>query len=435
MTTQHFFRLTTLAISVSLSFAEASLAEDTPPKSTNFATPTAPAATPATVFTQLPLSVDYATVAPIMTAPAHGAPIKNGSVYIYPNLMLGLGHNDNVLGTQTNEVSSTLLEMKPSVVAEVVRAGDRYTLQYSGDYGHYSDSDDDDFGYHDLYLAGDNHFSTRAALGWRIGYTKRSDPRGSNDTAFGSEPNAWHAPVANVLFGYGAPEAKGRFEVEAGLQNKRYDNNKAITESFDVNLHNLAGRFFYRVAPKTRMLFEVRRADSDYSLASSTLDNDETQYNVGVTWDTTAATTGIFKLGHLEKDFDAASRKDFSGTSWEGTIRWAPRTYSTFDLTTSRNTADSSGTGDFIINRNVALSWNHKWSDRFGTMVSYGTLKSDYEGFDRADDTQTFSVGATYDMRRWLRLGVNLTHTDRSSNQAIYEYDRNVLMFTVEGTL
>ena len=429
-----YSRKSILAVLVSSLFAGHAVAADEAATAPGLPTDTARiVTTPAA--TQLPVSVDYANIAPIMTAPAMGAPAKMGSIYLYPYLMVGLGRNDNVLGTNTNEISSSLFELRPRIVAEAVNSGDRYTLQYSGDYGHYADSEDDDFDYHDLTLAGDNRFSTRMDLGWRVGYTKRSDPRGSNDTAYGTDPNAWHAPVINALFGYGADGAKGRFEAELGLMNKRYDNNKAATESFNLDTTNLAGRFFYRVAPKTRMLFEVRHTDSDYTLATSTQDNTENLYNVGVTWDTTAATTGIFKLGRLEKDFDAASRKDFSGTSWEGTVRWSPRTYSTFDLTTSRNTADSSGQGDFIINRNLALNWNHKWNDRFGTSVSLGSLKSDYEGVTRSDDTRTFSVGASYDMRRWLRLGANLTRTDRSSDVSTYQYDRNMLMLTVEGTL
>lgn len=405
--------------------AAPSLATGKPVLSTS---PTQPSA-------QLPLSVDYASIAPILTAPTQGAAYKMGGVHLYPYLMFGLGRNDNVLGTNTNEKSSSFVELRPALVAEVAKAGDRYTLSYSGDYGHYASSDDDDFDYHDLFVAGDNHFSTRAALGWRVGYTKRSDPRGSNDTAFGSEPNAWHATVANALFGYGAVEAKGRVELEAGLQNKRYDNNEAVTRSFDLDTRNLAGRFLYRVAPKTRALFEVRHVDADYRLASSTQDNTETFYNVGVTWDTTAATTGIFKLGRLKKNFDNAARDDFSGNSWEGTVRWSPRTYSVFDLSTARNTADSTGVGEYLINRNLGLTWNHMWSDRVSTLVSYSNLKTEYAGDPRRDDTDTFSIGANYTMRRWLRLGVNLTHTDRSSNQAVNEYDRNVLMFTVEGTL
>ncbi len=393
------------------------------------------ATSPALPSAQLPFSIDYASIAPILTAPTQGMPYKMGGVHLYPYLMLGLGRNDNVLGTGTNEQSSTIFEMRPALVAEIAKAGDRYTLSYSGDYGHYASSDEDDFDYHDLFLAGDNHFSTRTALGWRAGYIKRSDPRGSNDIDFGSEPNAWHAMVANVLFGYGAVEAKGRIELEAGLQNKRYDNNEVVTRSFDLDTRNLAGRFFYRVAPKTRALFEMRHTVADYRLASSTQDSTETIYNIGVTWDTTAATTGILKLGRLKKDFDSDSRDDFSGNSWEGTVRWSPRTYSVFDLTTARYTTDSTGIGEYLINRNLGVTWNHKWNDRVSTQVGYNNLKTDFSGDPRRDETDTFSVGASYTMRPWLRFGLNLTHTDRSSNQATYDYDRNVLMFTVEATL
>lgn len=433
-----------LALCVATTLGEACAAEQaapaapqpTPQASTETAPPSAVGTAGGTgVYTSLPLSVDYSNIPALLTAPTLGAPYKMGGVYLYPYLMLGLGHNDNVLGTPTDEISSTFLQLRPRLVAEAARGGDRYTLHYAGDYGKYSDSGEDDYDAHEIFLAGDKYFTSRASLGWRVGYAKQSDARGSNDISYGDEPNSWHAPIANLLFGYGSVGAKGRIEVEAGLMHKRYDNNEFVTRTFDVDTHNLAGRFFYRLAPKTRMLFEVRHTDNNYRLSSSDQDGTETAYNIGLTWEGTAATTGIFKIGHLEKDFDSSAREDFSGMGWEGTVRWAPRTYSTFDLTTARATQDSTGIGDYLLNSSFSLGWKHQWNDRVGTNVSYALVNSDYEGVTREDDTRSIGLGVTYDMRRWLRLGASIMLTDRASNINTYDFDRNTFMLSVEGTL
>ena len=54
---------------------------------------------------------------------------------------------------------------------------------------------------------------------------------------------------------------------------------------------------------------------------------------------------------------------------------------------------------------------------------------------DRLDKTGTFGVKAFYDFRRWLIFGAEYTHSDRNSNQGIYDYKRNLYLLTVGATL
>ncbi|NWG88035.1 MAG: outer membrane beta-barrel protein [Hydrogenophilaceae bacterium] len=372
-----------------------------------------------------------------MTAPVRGAPIVSGGVFIYPGLGLSLGNNDNVTGASANEIDSTFYSLRPQVVAEVKTRGDRYTASYAGNFTRYQDSSNDDFDHNDLQLAGDNVFTSRAALGWGIGYIQRTDPRGATDRPTSTSPDKWHSPIARALFAYGAKGATGRIEVEASLQDKTYDNNRTYTRSSDVELRNLAGRFFYRVAPKTSALVEVRDTEADYKLSTSTQDNNERRYYVGATWEATAATTGIVKVGRLEKKYDAAGVQDFSGSSWEGTIRWQPLTYTAFDLTTSKSTSDSTDTAsyDYIVNKNISLAWNHMWSSYLGTRVNVGRLKSDFAASTRSDETTSYGFAVMYQWRRWLQVGLDWSHTKRDSNDNANDFTRNVTMLTLEGTL
>jgi hypothetical protein len=376
------------------------------------------------------------TVGVGMTTPVRGAPIVAGGVFIYPGLGLTLGNNDNVTGAETGEIDSTFYSLRPQLVAEIKRRGDRYTASYAGNFTRYQDSSADDFDHHDVQLAGDNVFTSRAALGWGIGYIERTDPRGSTDRGVGTAPDKWHSPIARAMFAYGAKGAQGRIEVEASLQDKTYDNNRAATRASDVELRNLAGRFFYRVAPKTSLLVEVRDTEADYALSTSTNDNNERRYYVGATWEATAATTGIFKIGRLEKKFDDAAKQDFSGSSWEGTIRWQPLTYTAFDLTANKSTSDSTGVGDYIVNKNLTLAWTHMWKSYLGSRVSLGRLKSDYGGAStRSDETKSYGVAVFYQWRRWLQVGLDWSVTERDSNTAGNDFSRNVTMLTLEGTL
>lgn len=387
-------------------------------------------------------AMGYPGGANALTGTGRGAAIafENG-IFVYPSIFAAIGHNDNLLsGPPTASlVSSIVFNVVPGLLAEIKSHGDRYTLSYLGNYSRYESSSIDNYDHHDLFLAGDNTFTSRAHLGWKAGYLKNSDPRGATDRPSlpGAGPDLWHASVANAIFSYGAAQATGRVELETNLQDKRYLNNRLYTAGSDADISMLSGRFFYRVMPKTSLLFEVRNTRYDYTEDILLNSNTERRYYVGVTWLATAATTGTFKLGRLTTNFTDPNHADYSGASWEGGIRWTPLTYSTVDVTTSKSTADttSAGTGSYILNTSTNVMWNHQWASYIASRVSAGMLTSDYVGGNRKDDTKTYGFGFFHDLNHRLRAGVDWTLTDRSSSQSVYDFKRNVVMFSIEGTL
>ena len=76
---------------------------------------------------------------------------------------------------------------------------------------------------------------------------------------------------------------------------------REITEALDVSTWNVGSRFFYRIAPKTLLLTEIRHTEYDYSLSSSPLDSSEQRYLLGGTLDLVTAASGTIKLGYLTK--------------------------------------------------------------------------------------------------------------------------------------
>lgn len=373
----------------------------------------------------------------ILTATGHGRPIRfENGIFVYPSVLLGFGHNDNVGGTKDNRVGSNLWVLRPELVTEIKTHGDRYTLSYLGNYGHYENSSSDDFNHHELWMAGDNYFTSRARLGWGVGYIERSDPRGSTNRVSSAEPDRWHAPVVRALGIYGAQGAIGRLELETSFMQKRYENNRAYTEVADVDLTMLSGRFFYRVLPRTSLVFEARNTWANYvSTAAFPGDNSDLRLYAGLTWDATAKTTGMIKLGRAYKSFADANISDSSSLSWEGNLRWSPLTYSTFDLASSRTPSDSTGVGDYVVNSATSLTWNHKWASYVSSRVSAGLVKTDFTGVDRRDNTKNYGIGFYTEVGYRTRVGVDFTRTDRNSTIDTNDFKRNVVMGTVEFVL
>lgn len=372
----------------------------------------------------------------MMTAPTKGRPIRfDNGVFLYPAIMLGYGRNDNVRGTSTNKVASDFWVLNPEAVAEMRTRGDRYTLSYSGNYASYTSSSSDSYDQHELWAAGDNFFTARARLGWGVGYLQRIDPRGATDRPTSSEPDRWHAPVLRALGIYGAPGAIGRIELEGSRMNKRYENNRDYTELSDVDLTTVSGRFFYRVMPKTSLLLELRNTWAEYVSSLSTMDNSDRRYYVGAEWDFLAKTKGTIKLGRGYKEFESSTRKDGNRNSWEAGIQWAPLTYSVFDFQSSRTFQDSTGLGDYLVNTSNTVSWNHKWASYISSRVNYGVTKSDYSATSRNDNLKRYSVGFFTELGYRARLGLDWSHTKRESSLDTYDFERDVLMLTLEGIL
>ncbi len=372
----------------------------------------------------------------MLTAPTgNAAPFKTESgIYLYPSVFLGMGHNDNLQTSSTNQISSNLVNFAPQLVAEMKNKGDRFTALASLNNVNYASSSADNTTNSEVQLAGDHYFTARARGAWSVGQVRNTDVRGANNRAVSADPDRWTSNNVEGRFVYGAAEAQGRIEVDLGNQDKTYTNNRVNTAVADVSVGSFASRLFYRVGSRSLALLEYRNAKANYASSLSSDSNTEQRYYAGLTWDATAATTGIVKVGRLTKDFTAA-REGYSGGSWEASVRWSPLSYSVFELQTSRSTADSSGFGTYSLNTGTNLTWNHKWNQSFTTRAALGLLNTDFGGTTRSDNTTTYALTADYALRRWLTVGVDFARTDNSSNVATSEYKRNVTMLTLNATL
>jgi hypothetical protein len=364
--------------------------------------------------------------------PAQRGFIRAEPVFIYPSLAIGLGYDDNVTGVPDGPGSAVVM-LFPRVRAEVKHAGDTYALTYNGRYAHYFSVSSNDLNDHELVATSSNQFTARADLQASAFHLVREDPGGSVDRPFTGTPDRWHASGAFATFGYGAHDAQGRLEFDAGATDKRYDNHREITEAFDVATWNTAARFLYRIAPKTRLLAEVRYTAYDYH--SSPLDSDEQRYLLGATWEATAATSGTVKLGYVAKRFKEEGFEDHAGFTAEGSVRWKPRTYSTVEVLALYQPSDSTGTGIFTIDKSIGATWEHYWKSYFATRIAASYLKSDFTGVARTDNESRIGVGGYFDIRTWLRLGLEYAHENRNSTDPTAEFSRNVVLFTVGGTL
>lgn len=351
------------------------------------------------------------------------ASMNLGGMKFTPTLQLSERYDDNFRESGDDAESSWITAINPTFELAAQDRLNIYKLTYSFNSEIFHSSQDDNNTDHHLDLDSHMEFSARSRLDLNAGYDKIENVA---DTEVAGVNDKFHTYNIGGTYGYGAKSATMQFDLSANQEWLRYDNEGGINDDLDRDTTTLGVTAYYRLAPKTRALFEVRYNDYDYKLATSTLDSDSMAYLVGVTWDATAKTSGTAKIGYEDKEFDSATREDTNGSMWEVGVTWKPRSYSAFSLQTSRGLDEGSeGAEDYIETTRTSLNWNHQWSDRMSTDVNYTFTDEEYET-NREDETDAFGVGVNYELRRWLSVGAGYKYKEVDSTVASESYDRNL---------
>lgn len=360
------------------------------------------------------------------SAPAIG---MGGGVTAYPGLSIVEKSDSNIFSSNANKRSSLVTVVTPSIMLQAKKAADAYSLTYNAAIGNYSHSSPDNYVDHNLLGAAELSVSTRASLKILPEYKVGHDDRGTTFGPGTATPNTWHSTGISGSFSYGAEGARGSIVLDAGYQDRQYENNRVVTVAYDKTLSDLAGAFYFRMSPKISSFVQVTNTHIAYKDVASTLNGDERRYLVGATWDATAQTSGSFKIGQLRKNFDLAARTDFTGTGWEGNVNWSPREFIRVDWITGRKPSESTGVGNFVLVTNNMLDLGYDLTERTTLHFNAGKVTEDFKGNGRSDDTRSYGLKVEYKLRSWLVGGVEYTDSVKTSTAPTSDYNRNV--FTV----
>lgn len=349
----------------------------------------------------------------------------------YPNVELDLGYDDNVLRTQSNKQSSMLVTIKPelqwigAIRKHLVRIG------YQGEYTNYFDQTNDN--YRDHFLGGDvtldltPKFNVRGGLAYRREHEGRGIAGALNT---GARPNRWNQVSGIVEAIYGRREATAQIAASYEYQTRDFTNNGQSIRDFDANIFTLTG--YYNLGPKTQLLVEPSLATFTYP--NSVQDNDVRKLLVGVTWNATAKTTGVVKVGHYNKDFDAAGVGDQSGLSVDLEVVWEPKTYSTVVFKASRDTNDSvvGGSNSFEATA-LSVDWEHELTSLTQLQAGASYEQDEYD-VGREDDFVSAYLGVSRSVTRNLEVGVRYDFGSRDSTVAGNDYNNNRFTLGVRTT-
>ncbi len=394
---------------------------------------------------QLPIAsvtIMTAAVFSYSAAAVEPASVKVGMFDVVPTLELKQSYDDNIFSTPTDEKSSWVSEVTPGVSAVADSGIVRVAFGYELTAGSYAQSHDDDYVDHTANADFGWELNDRNQIDLSAEYVHSHEERGSGFSEGAADlltsPDEFQETTVAGMYTLGSDSSRGRLELTLSNYEKEYTNHRDTTRNRDRDGNSYGGIFYWNVAGRTRVLAEVTKKEIEYKQrAAQTLDSDETNYLVGVTWEATGKTEGTIKVGRLEKKFNDDARDTNTDTNWSAEVKWAPKTYSVLTLTTSSGAEETNGVGSYIDVEDYAIEWAHDWSDVLSSSVYYSYSDETYidSVSDRKDDITGYGVRVSYDVRRWLTFGLSAVYDEKDSSFDTLDYERTIFALDVSMSL
>lgn len=130
-------------------------------------------------------------------------------------------------------------------------------------------------------------------------------------------------------------------------------------------------------------------------------------------------------IGGIYKRFiNDPQAESFRGLNWDLRLGWQPLDYSNFALISSRTIRDPGGDGGYVSSQQYGAEWQHYWSAKVATTLSYQDIRDDYHqsvvcGQDhrhRQDEIHRWGMGLSYDLRPSINLGLSYQLADATSS-------------------
>jgi hypothetical protein len=360
--------------------------------------------------------------------------ILDNGIAIVPMLSVGVAHDDNIFSQANEEKSSAIMTVAPSVNFLLDDGINQYNFDMEIKSGTYFSSSDDNFldgslGFNShIEPSSKNRFDFELVANWVTEPRGTGITEGLNESI--TEPLSYTDQVIAATYEYGALSTAGRIAFDVKYYNKGYNNFESTTQFRDFDSIKLGATFYYNTQASTDLFIEVNRDAIEYDHVetdSVSRSSDDYRALAGIKWEATALTTGNIKLGYQKKDFEADTRENFSGLSWEAGVQWQPLSYSTIAFDTSRAARDPNTVGNYLNETVYSLGWLHNWSEKLSSRVSASFINEDYSGVARTDDMTTYSASINYAFARWMDVSVFADLTSKDSTSENILFDKNII--------
>lgn len=375
----------------------------------------------------------------LITSFSNIAAQRTGLVF---NTGLSATYSDNVLNN-LNQESDVILSLTPQASFLSLIGKHKFAVSYKGVLAQYSDNSSLNYNEHRLAMGAILDHSQKFNSEFKLGFDKIIEEPGTTNAETNSLVDfiKFNNKRADAKFYYGKKNSIGQIMLGYRYIDREYDN---VNQAFrDFSLHDFSATFFYRLAPRTRLLVALSSGDFNYGdlqLNNGLVFNQSSElklYLAGIEWEASAKTKGTFRIGYQNKDFNDTRLNDISGLSYNLDLTWKPNTYTQIQATAARQTSESAqlNQGGFL-SQSYSVSIIHKLLARTSLNAKLAIDDDDIvfsaSNSNRNDKRNVVELGIKHSLKKWLNVELQYKYQEKSSNIELFNFDANNISLTFE---
>ncbi|MFT2090314.1 outer membrane beta-barrel protein [Paraglaciecola sp. 2405UD69-4] len=351
-----------------------------------------------------------------------------------PEVWVNLVSDSNVFRT-TSKVDDNILLVNPTFSYAIQNGKNVFEGSYVGNYATFFSNKDLNYDEHNLSLSSLFDFSARFKTELDLTYLNEIEAPGTNNalaTQF-TEFNQREDSNFVARFLYGSQQSSGQFVLQYTYRDLNYSNNGQEFRDYISNMFK--GTFFYRVAPRTRLLLEGSLSNLSYQNTQVIdLSSIQSVYSLGVQWNNTDLITSVFKIGYQDVDFDDNNRSDLSGLSYFVNLTWqaTPNSIVRVDARRAAQESAEQFLGGYISSI-FTFNLTHDITDNTTMSFRYSYTDNDFkDSLFRKDETQGLTTRLAYNSKDWLLIYAEYTVNKRDSSIQQFNFDANIISVGVK---
>ncbi|MFT6269925.1 MAG: hypothetical protein ACJAVV_002753 [Alphaproteobacteria bacterium] len=353
-----------------------------------------------------------------------------GNQGISANAKLSLLSDSNIL-RNSNELEDDLVQLAPQISYSNAIGKHQFSAAYNGMYTKYSEQSPFDYENHMAAIGILFDHTSSLATEFNVNYENAIEQPGSTNGVLTNVTDFIQFDTGGVTAAvlYGTQESKGQIVLTFDYRTTDF---KDIEQKFrNADRASVNGRYLYRIASRTRLIFEVETENFDYTESTSANDQSSTQntYSTGIEWGSSAQTSSRFRLGYQTRDFKNPTFTNDDGLFYSLDFTWLPKSYTQFTFGASRTVTESAIQGTAgIIRETYSIDLQHELSSLIvlNSLIQY----AEDDISDRTDTSTTFQLGLTYSAKHWLDISLSYLLENRESNDIFFDYDAEVVQLS-----
>lgn len=339
-----------------------------------------------------------------------------------------ISHNDNIFGT-TDELSDAILTISPLIKYSGVYGKHDFSAEYKGNYARFNEYSDANYSEHEASAELNLSLTNRWSSKFGSKFDRYIERPGSINQALIAinEYNEVDAVEYNVETSYGNAASVGQILLRYYIRDVSFKNNMQYYR--DRNEQGIRGSFYWRLAPKSRALFEVRQTNLDSeSLSGFDQSLDQHIYLTGVDWATTSKVSGKVLVGYQDTKFDNPLIEGINGLSYFIDIDYKVKDGNNTSIAMTRTTRDNAG--NFVgglESEDYSFRWDSLFKYGLNLEVVFEYRRDSFTGVSRSRKDENIKLKSElgYRVSSWLKIFLLAEHLKRNSDDDIYNFKNN----------